>query len=481
MAAAAKERGNAYFKEDKWTDAILSYTQAIDSAGSDDTVAAASYLNRGVCHKKLGELEKAMNDLNKAIEIKPTYAKALHHRGSVHDAMGRAGAALKDYNAVKKLEPAFKGIDADIETAKTAILSLRDAALDATSSISRTSSNGATASGAELAGNSFESAASSPCLSQQEYDEAMRLSKSPMELSGRPSKAMQRFNVARFFAQYQRAGLSAKQRFCVVPSSWWRSWCEYVGGFSAQSDVAPCIRLLGKLGTLKFEMHDPVVRSEYEVLTNLDDNAGFEPAPIDMRSLVRPYREHILPIPLEFLKKRGETVSLVPEDMLGDSHEFRKSEQIMLRQDVREGEDFELVGWQIAEMLGSWYGRVGPLIVRAVCTLLDEDGANEMSAKARLVIDLYPEQHRYDGAKAAFEAISHPLPSKTSVQHACAVCGKPNASVCSKCHNVAYCGQVCQKAHWKVHKTECGTSVTAGSVTSGLNGRVGLHNLGNTW
>jgi len=39
---------------------------------------------------------------------------------------------------------------------------------------------------------------------------------------------------------------------------------------------------------------------------------------------------------------------------------------------------------------------------------------------------------------------------------ACAVCGKvEGTSKCSKCKSVSYCGAVCQKANWKLHKATC--------------------------
>lgn len=38
----------------------------------------------------------------------------------------------------------------------------------------------------------------------------------------------------------------------------------------------------------------------------------------------------------------------------------------------------------------------------------------------------------------------------------CIFCGDENAkSKCSLCKNVIYCSRECQKAHWKLHKTQC--------------------------
>jgi len=39
----------------------------------------------------------------------------------------------------------------------------------------------------------------------------------------------------------------------------------------------------------------------------------------------------------------------------------------------------------------------------------------------------------------------------------CGNCSKPvsRANCCSRCHRMFYCGRECQRAHWKVHKTQC--------------------------
>lgn len=49
------------------------------------------------------------------------------------------------------------------------------------------------------------------------------------------------------------------------------------------------------------------------------------------------------------------------------------------------------------------------------------------------------------------------MPART-----CTNCDKPESElpntlkVCAKCHTQAYCSRDCQKAHWKIHKRECG-------------------------
>lgn len=41
----------------------------------------------------------------------------------------------------------------------------------------------------------------------------------------------------------------------------------------------------------------------------------------------------------------------------------------------------------------------------------------------------------------------------------CAVCAEPSITRCSNCREVYYCSLYCQKADWKVHKTQCGKHI----------------------
>jgi hypothetical protein len=53
---------------------------------------------------------------------------------------------------------------------------------------------------------------------------------------------------------------------------------------------------------------------------------------------------------------------------------------------------------------------------------------------------------------------------------ACAKCNKPltpaNAKTCPQCTAVGYCDKACKKAHWKVHKKQCGVMAQATDITS---------------
>ena len=42
-----------------------------------------------------------------------------------------------------------------------------------------------------------------------------------------------------------------------------------------------------------------------------------------------------------------------------------------------------------------------------------------------------------------------------AIADACAHCGKPATTVCSRCRCVSYCSRECQKAAWRIHKLFC--------------------------
>ena len=47
-----------------------------------------SYNNRGISYKEKGELDRALKDFDKAIELNPDFAEAYNNRGNVYRNMG---------------------------------------------------------------------------------------------------------------------------------------------------------------------------------------------------------------------------------------------------------------------------------------------------------------------------------------------------------------------------------------------------------
>jgi Ca2+-binding EF-hand superfamily protein len=91
----AKTKGNTAFKDGDWGEAIKQYTRAL-KADSKDHVCLA---NRSAALLKKGQNEKALEDAELCIKLKPSYAKGhIRKAGALH-AMKKFTGAVKAYQA----------------------------------------------------------------------------------------------------------------------------------------------------------------------------------------------------------------------------------------------------------------------------------------------------------------------------------------------------------------------------------------------
>lgn len=86
------EKGCKACSDQRWQEAITSYTKAID-LNSD---SAEAYYNRAIAHIKLDHDQQAIVDLSKAIDLKPDYTEAYFMRGGVYAALGNHPQAIGD-------------------------------------------------------------------------------------------------------------------------------------------------------------------------------------------------------------------------------------------------------------------------------------------------------------------------------------------------------------------------------------------------
>ena len=63
------------------------------------------YDNRGFAKYVLGQYEEAINDYDKAIELRPDYAPVYKNRGNAKAELGRYEEAITDFDKAIKLEP----------------------------------------------------------------------------------------------------------------------------------------------------------------------------------------------------------------------------------------------------------------------------------------------------------------------------------------------------------------------------------------
>ena len=100
-ASAYYNRGNAKDDKGDLDGAIADYNRAIEL----DPKLAIAYNNRGNAEKAKGDLSGAIADYNRAIELDPKHASAYYNRGNVKDAKGDLDGAIADFNLAIELDP----------------------------------------------------------------------------------------------------------------------------------------------------------------------------------------------------------------------------------------------------------------------------------------------------------------------------------------------------------------------------------------
>ena len=65
------------------------------------------YNNRGISYKEERQLDRALKDFNKALELSPNFAEAYNNRGNVYRNMGDLSKAFDDYDTAIRLKPDF--------------------------------------------------------------------------------------------------------------------------------------------------------------------------------------------------------------------------------------------------------------------------------------------------------------------------------------------------------------------------------------
>lgn len=99
-AETHKNEGNKCFKNQQYSEAVLSYTQAIEEDGNN----AIYYSNRAAAYAKLNMKDNGIEDCKTAIKIDPNFVKAFIRLGDFYyedDVMN----AKKYYEQAIKIEP----------------------------------------------------------------------------------------------------------------------------------------------------------------------------------------------------------------------------------------------------------------------------------------------------------------------------------------------------------------------------------------
>lgn len=97
-------KGNEFFKEAKWVDALKQYEEGIKR----DPKAKAIYSNRCATYQKLMDFTSALKDADKCVELDPTFVKAYSRKGNCHHLMKEYHKALKAFDDGLKIDPENK-------------------------------------------------------------------------------------------------------------------------------------------------------------------------------------------------------------------------------------------------------------------------------------------------------------------------------------------------------------------------------------
>lgn len=109
-----KTQGNDLMKQEKFQEALVCYTQAIDIDDSN----AVYFCNRAAAYSKLLQHEHALNDCSRAIQLDPNYSKAYGRKGLAHSAVNQHAAAKECYQQAMELDPANQSYKQNLEIAE---------------------------------------------------------------------------------------------------------------------------------------------------------------------------------------------------------------------------------------------------------------------------------------------------------------------------------------------------------------------------
>ncbi|KAJ9141238.1 hypothetical protein P3X46_031799 [Hevea brasiliensis] len=108
QANDAKLEGNRLFGDGQYEEALLKYDAALQVAldvPSFVELRSMCHANRAVCFLKLGKYEDTIKECTKALELTPSYMKALLRRGEAHEKLEHFEEAIADMKKILELDP----------------------------------------------------------------------------------------------------------------------------------------------------------------------------------------------------------------------------------------------------------------------------------------------------------------------------------------------------------------------------------------
>ncbi|RWR72703.1 tetratricopeptide repeat protein 1-like protein isoform X1 [Cinnamomum micranthum f. kanehirae] len=107
QANDAKAEGNKLFGAGQYEDALSQYAIALQIAPevpSSSEVRSICHANSAACFSKLGRYDDAIKECTKALELNPTYMKALVRRAEAHEKLEHFEEAITDMKKILELD-----------------------------------------------------------------------------------------------------------------------------------------------------------------------------------------------------------------------------------------------------------------------------------------------------------------------------------------------------------------------------------------
>ncbi|XP_060972088.1 uncharacterized protein LOC133038070 [Cannabis sativa] len=108
QANDAKLEGNQLYSSGQFEEALSKYEYALQLAPemtSSVEIRSTCHSNRGICYLKLGKYEETIKECTKALELNPSYIKALLRRGEAHEKLEHFEEAMADMKKILELDP----------------------------------------------------------------------------------------------------------------------------------------------------------------------------------------------------------------------------------------------------------------------------------------------------------------------------------------------------------------------------------------
>jgi len=96
-----KQKGNKFYEDGKWTDAITEYSESLRR----DPKNYKLFSNRAACFTKLMDWGSALEDIETCLKIEPTFVKAYIRKAKIQQYLKQYHKALDTYDKGLALDP----------------------------------------------------------------------------------------------------------------------------------------------------------------------------------------------------------------------------------------------------------------------------------------------------------------------------------------------------------------------------------------